>query len=95
MLPLNDKNYIKDHHTFISIKGASPEKKKLVGNPNSQIEIILDGNKYTQVTNAGSKTFTIGEEYEQGPGEVGGKAKVAFNEENSKDNYDFNPLYFI
>ena len=51
----------------------------MVGNPNSQIEIILDGDKYTQVTNAGSKTFTIGEEYEQGPGEVGGKAKVYFN----------------
>jgi len=61
---------------FLEHMGASPEKKKLVGNPNSQIEIILDDDKYTQVTNAGSKTFTLGEEYEQGPGEVGGKAKM-------------------
>ena len=58
------------------VKGASPEKRKLVGNPNAQIEIIFDGKNYTQVTKAGSKTFAIGEEYEQAPGEVGGKAKV-------------------
>ena len=86
---LNEKKYIQNHHTFIFVKGASPDKKKLVGNPNSQIEIILDGDKYTQVTNAGRKTFTIGEEYEQGPGEVGGKAKVAFNEQSSKHSYGF------
>lgn len=61
---------------YFVVKGASPEKRKLVGNPNAQIEIIFDGKSYTQVTKAGSKTFAIGEEYEQAPGEVGGKAKV-------------------
>ena len=65
----------------------------MVGNPNSQIEIILDGDKYTQVTNAGSKTFTIGEEYEQGPGEVGGKAKVYFNVKISRHSYCFDQLF--